>query len=81
MDRKIKTGLGVPKKSYKNQPGQPRIMGEIQGKGNIASFWALISSALLPAHSLMSQCLKLLGVDDKVYIEKNNDAYADDVDT
>ena len=43
MDRKIKTGLGVSKKSYRNQPSQPRVLGEIQGKGDITNFWALIS--------------------------------------
>ena len=29
MDQKIKMGLGISKKSHKNMPGQPIILGEI----------------------------------------------------
>jgi len=80
-DQKIKTGIGVSKKSYRNQPEQPRILGEIQDKGSISSFWALIGSVFLLVHSSIYQGLKLLGVNGEVCIEKNNDVYADDVDT
>ena len=71
-DQKIKTGIGVSKKSYRNQPEQPRILGEIQDKGSISSFWALIGSVFLLVHSSIYQGLKLLGVNGEVCIEKNN---------
>jgi len=79
VNQKIKTGLDVSKKSYRNQTAQPRVLGEIQGKGDIASFWALISSVLLLAHSLIYQGLKLPGVNGEIFIEKNNDTYTDGV--
>jgi len=70
MDQQIKIGLGVSKKSFRSQPEQPSILGEIQGKGNTARFWALINSVvLLLVHSLMYQGLKLR-VNSEVCIEK-----------
>ena len=41
----------------------------------------MIRSVLLLAHSLVYQGLKLPGVDGRLCFEKNDDAYADNVDT
>ena len=53
MTRHIKTGLGVSENTYSNTPGDPRIIGEIQGKGDVATLWAFMSSMLLLAHSFV----------------------------
>ena len=63
------------KKYYKNLPGQPRVLGKLQGKGDIAIFWVTISSVILIfVHSLVYQGLQFPGVDGKICIEKNNGA-------
>ena len=81
MDQKIKMGLGVSKKSYKNLPGQPRILCRTHGKDDISSFWAIISSLLLCALGLAYQGLELPGMDSNICIERNDNAYSDDIDT
>ena len=55
MIRHIKTGMGVSKQAYKNQPGHPQIQGEIQGKGDVASLWTMTSSILLFAQRYFMQ--------------------------
>ena len=81
MLRRIKTGLDVSKQAYKNQPGHPQIKGEIQGKRNVASLWTMTSSILLFAHAIHYAGIVLPSVIGKTGIQKNNDAYTDDVDT
>ena len=81
MQRHIKTGLGVSKKSYGNTPNEPRIIGEIQGKGDVATLWAFISSTLLLAHSLLWTGLDLPSSTGGPGLKRNNAGYVDDVDT
>ena len=50
MDQKIKKEIGILKMSYKKLPEQPTILGKVQGKGNIVSFWVMISSVILLTH-------------------------------
>ena len=81
MERSIKTGLGVSKQVYRNEPGKPKVKGEVQGKGDVASLWAMTSSHLLTAHGALYQGANLPGIVGGKGIVKNNDAYVDDVDT
>ena len=77
MKRHCKTGLGVSKKYYKSY----RIKGETQGLADVASIWAMKSSQLLTAHSMLYEGMHLPSVAGKAGIKRNNDAYVDDVDT
>ena len=79
--RHIRTGLGVLKGSYGNTTNVPKIQRKIQGKGDVASFCAMISSTLLAAYAMIYTVLFLPGVYGKNNIKKNNDAFIDDVDT
>ena len=82
MKRHIRTGLGVSKQHYHNNISEPRIIGEIQGKGDVATLWAFMSSMLLLAHSFVWTGLDLPSATGRVGIKKKNNAgYVDDVDT
>jgi hypothetical protein len=81
MERSTKTGLGVSKQVYRNEPEKPKVKGEVQGKGDVASLWAMTSSHLLTAHGALYQGANLPGIAGGKGIVKNNDAYVDDVDT
>ncbi|KAL7502637.1 hypothetical protein ACHAXN_000568 [Cyclotella atomus] len=51
LKRSVRTGHGVSEKVYKNEIGEPRIIGELQGKGDVALIYMMISSAVLDAHA------------------------------
>jgi len=70
IGRYINTGLGVSARAYKNQHGQPKIQGEIQGKGNVASLWTMASILLLFAHAMLYTGLSLPSVVGKKGIKK-----------
>ena len=65
VDQLVKIGLGVYQESCSNRPGHSRIMGEVQDKWDITSFWAMINSVLLFVHTfLVYKRLELPGVDE-----------------
>jgi len=53
----------------------------IQDKGDVASLWTMTSSIIVYAHALLHAGLVPPSVIGKTGNKKNNDAYADDVDT
>lgn len=53
MEHSVRTGHGVSETTYGNRPGQPKKAGEGQGKGDVAITYALQSSTLLDAHSML----------------------------
>jgi hypothetical protein len=51
LKRAVRTGHSVPQRVYQNTPNDYRIMGELQGKGDVALIYMLLSSTVLEAHS------------------------------
>ncbi len=62
MNRHIKTAYGISAGSYTNPIEEPKLKGEIQGKGDVASLWAMTSSTLLTAHQTLYQGIHLPSV-------------------
>ncbi|KAL7536722.1 hypothetical protein ACHAWF_007008 [Thalassiosira exigua] len=81
MKHYIKTALGVSRLYYCMKRGEPAIQGEIQGKGDVASMWAMVSSLLLLAFESLYEGIYLHSVCGRKGIRKRNDGYVDDVDT
>ena len=53
MRRQVRTGHGVSRESYGNEPGEPEIAGELQGKGDVAILYCLQSSITMNAHATL----------------------------
>jgi hypothetical protein len=81
LRRSVRTGHGVSEVTYQNEPGHAKIIGELQGKGDVALIYALLSSTVLEAHATMYPGIKLLPATPGPGIEKRNDGYVDDVNT
>jgi hypothetical protein len=75
----VRTGHGVSQKVYHNTPNDYRIIGELQGKGNVALIYMLLSSTVLEAHSSLYHGIDLLPATPGPRIKKLNDGYVDDV--
>jgi len=78
MEHHVKTKHGVSKETYKQEPGDNRLAGEIQGKADPACLWNVESQTLLKAHKFMHEGIVLPNADGSRRIEKNNDAFVDD---
>ena len=74
-------GMGVSKGSYGNSATAPKIQGEIQGKGDVASLCVMISSTLLSACAIIYTDFLLPVVTVNNNIKENNDTSINDVDT
>jgi hypothetical protein len=83
LKRSVQTGHGVSESTYQNVEGQAqaRIIGELQGKGDVALIYALQSSTVLTAHATMYQGIRLLPASPGPGIKKCNDGYIDNVNT
>ena len=77
----IRAGLGVLKGSYANTEGAPKIAGEIQGRGTVGRLITMSCGTLLDADGSIYTGLDLPVITGTNSVQKNNDAYGDDVDT
>jgi hypothetical protein len=81
MQHHIRTSHGESAEYYTHQPGDKRLAGEIQGKGDVATLFALESLTILNTHKEMATGIELQHVSDPtIKITKNNDAFVDDTD-
>ena len=80
MKRHVKTGLGVSESYYKNEPGEPTMGGEIQGKADNPCLYGAQSSALLEAHLTIAPGLTLTSCTGKRVIKHNHVSFVDDAD-
>jgi hypothetical protein len=77
----IRTSHGDSETYYKNSPGDIPMSGEFQGKGDVATLFALESQTILNTHRDMTTGIDLPHVyDPTIRISKNNDAFVDDND-
>ena len=81
LERAVRTGHGVSDQTYGNRTGEPMIRGEYQGKGDVASLYAALSSTVMQAHSRVYKGLDLPPPTLGPGIRKRNDAYVDDANT
>jgi hypothetical protein len=81
LKRAVRTGHGVSQQVYQNTPNDYRIIGELQGKGDVALIYMLLSSTVLEAHSSLYRGIDLPPATPGPGITKLNDGYVDDVNT
>jgi hypothetical protein len=81
LERSVRTGHGVSETTYGNRPGQPKLAGELQGKGDVAPLYALLSSSIMDAHKSMYGGVELPSPVLGPCIRKINNGYVDDVNT
>jgi hypothetical protein len=77
----VRTGHGVSEDTYGNRVGRPKIAGELQGKGDVAPLYALLSSTIMDAHAKLYEGICLNSPVPGPSIRKRNDGYVDDVNT
>ena len=80
LKRNVRTGCGDLEESYKEHEGDDVLNGEVQGKGDVASLWCLMSHTILEAHTTLHKPITMVGATNSVVVQKNNDAFVDDTD-
>ena len=81
LRRAVRTRHGVSNTTFGNEPDQPLIAGEYQGKGDVALLYVLQSSIVLNAHATLYDGINLPSPTPGPRITKRNDGYVDDVNT
>jgi hypothetical protein len=81
LERSVRTGHGVSELTYGNRPGRAKIAGKLQGKGDVAPLYALLSSTIMDAHATLYAGICLESPVPGLPIRKRNDGYFDDVNT
>jgi hypothetical protein len=77
----IRTSHGDSTDYYMYKPGDTPFSGEFQGKGDVATLFALESQTILNTHREMTTGIVLEHVGDPtIRIVKNNDSFVDDND-
>ena len=66
--------------TYEEDDADDVMNGEVQGKGDVASLWCLMSHTILEAHTDLHKPITMMGATNKVVVQKNNDAFVDDTD-
>jgi len=59
VKKTVRTAAGASVASYREEPGDTQIAGEIQGKGNVMALWTLISDSVLSAHAKLCDGVKM----------------------
>ena len=80
MRRHVKTGLGVSEETYGNEKGEPKIGGEVQGKGDVPSLYLQQSSVVLRAHSAIAPGLNQPSCTGRRAIKHHSLGYVDDTE-
>ncbi|KAL7552549.1 hypothetical protein ACHAWF_016169 [Thalassiosira exigua] len=78
MVRRFQTALGISDGYYKQEPGEPRIGGEIQGKGDVPPCYVILGDTILKAHQQMVKGLSIPSPTGRRRMERHNVSYADD---
>jgi len=80
MTHSVRTTHGDYMRTYTQLPNEPRLSGETQGKGDVASVWSALSHTMLRAHQELHSGITLEHVNQEYMIRKNNDSFVDDTD-
>ncbi|KAL7552654.1 hypothetical protein ACHAWF_015884 [Thalassiosira exigua] len=78
MVRRFQTALGISEGSYKQEKGDPRIRGEIQGKGDVPPCYVVLGDTILKAHATMVKGLEIPSPNGGRVMKRHNVSYADD---
>ncbi|KAL7545458.1 hypothetical protein ACHAWF_008807 [Thalassiosira exigua] len=78
MVRWFQTVLGISEGSYKQEKGEPRIGGKIQGKGDVPPCYVILGDTILKAHATMAKGLHIPSPDGSRAMKRHNVSYADD---
>lgn len=80
MRRRVKTALGTSVESYGQEPNEPEVGGEVQGKGDVPSLWCIQSDTLLRAHERGAYGMNLQNPSGTRRIKRCNTQFVDDDD-
>ncbi|KAL7551610.1 hypothetical protein ACHAWF_018082 [Thalassiosira exigua] len=78
MVRRFQTALGISEGYYRQEPGEHRIGGEIQGKGDVPPCYVILGDTILKAHQQMVKGLSIPSPSGQRRMERHNVSYADD---
>ena len=81
MRHQVRTKHGDSKQTYGQESGEAIMAGETQGKGDVASIWAVESQLFLRSHQQQHSGIVLKHVACIREIRKNNDSFVDDTDS
>ena len=70
LKRNIRTGCGDSDEYYDEHDGVDPMNWEVQGKGDLASLWCLMSHTILTAHSALHTPIEMTGATNGCKIEK-----------
>ena len=62
LERNIQTGCGDSKETYIDNEADDPMCGEVQGKGDVASLWCLMSHTILMAHRAIHTPIRMHGI-------------------
>ena len=80
MRRRVKTALGTSHESYGQEPNEPEVGGEVQGKDDVPSLWCVQSDTLLRAHKKGAHGMELQNPTGSRKIKRCNTQFVDDDD-
>ena len=80
LQRHTRTGLGVSKEYYCQKKGEPRIGGNVQGKTDVPTMFALLSDVLLRVHASIAPGLEMHSCNLEHKVQHHSIAFVDDVD-
>jgi hypothetical protein len=78
--RPVKTAAGISRDTYKLEPGEIKMGGEVQGKPDNMQLWTMTSDILLTLHEKLCAGVTMLNVTKVLKSRRSADAYVDDAD-
>ena len=80
LERNVETSLGISDGTYKQEPGEPRIGGMVQGKADVPQLSTQQSDLMLKAHKSLSYGVDIISPGMHRSITHHSIAFADDTD-
>ena len=80
LQRHVRTGLGVSEGYYCQDESGPRLGGEVQGKADVPTMFAMLSDILLRAHASIAPGLEMDSCNLEHKVKHHSIAFVDNVD-
>jgi hypothetical protein len=80
FERPVKTAAGISTATYKQEEGETRMGGEVQGKPDNMQLWTMQSDTLLTIHEQLCDGVTLTNATKELKSRRSADAYVDDAD-
>lgn len=81
MQRHVRTAGGTSTVTYREDPDDVPLSGEIQGKGDVMGLWTLVSDSILAVHRQLTRGVSICHAALDYISQRSADSYVDDTDT